>query len=1015
MKKTAHCHVKVWKTLRSASAAGLLVAVIATSMGLGSLVPQESRLQQMIDVPTADAFGGSTWRRVRDEARRVRDRVRRELERAAEHAVKEARRATVRVQEGDFSVNLQHLQDQALHHIGTVASLTSSFIPASQVVQLALMTLEYERVVREMGVLDMAQAEIDRAEQRLNEAKQTLEQLENLRVGPLAIRAAGHVPPPHDSVQSAQMARLQYAQLSEYMGGLLLEAALYQHIHGQVPNRRPITLIYKIGQALMDYGQLKHDIKLISLSQSEHAGLFDAIITNGGLESVTPLLTNALTYLETMPVSGLPDTPINPQSHVGRLLSSVDTLELEGEQILAQHYDFPLMIAPSQTIAAMNDTLRDITHDPTNNATAWILLLSQHEVDALDEAQGRLQRMRDQLVNLHIHSPQELVGRFFFEALLLGTRYQSALDGLSRGEPTALAPEIREVHDHLEYATNIVKTQGLTLSAQLMSLIDQTLVNLDRAANDLDQRMATLLQEPLAEITSPSAVPGLPTVSRAVTTQTIDPAQGTVIAQELETALKQNETQRAAAMINHDAHLLDQTRLAMSAVKEVVEDNAGIGTLNAAINRKMTKGRLQTKSTAFQDSPKLGIHRDAIESLYAVGLLKGYPDGSFRPEKALNRSEMLKLSVESAFGTEFAAYEAAGGFRGTAPCFPDVPRGAWFENVVCFGMERGIIRGYPDGSFQPGAPVNFVEGLRLTLTAFGLPWGSNDQAWFGKDITFAKANGMIPADFTDNAAPLTRGQMASMLARAFVLSQEKQSPEDTTAPASAGTPRKEEKSHSPASDAGHIVELWDVRKESIPEPMTTDTAPAEKKVEEPKALPPHPAAPEKDTEKKVLPPLQKLIIPRSDMIETKPIVPATKETIETKPDVPATKEVPSDIPSQEAPSDESPQPVPLPAETSDDVLPLPLAAPRIVEPNPEQAYETSLSTVTIIGYMDARTAKLLLNGTPVAHKPGAGKFAVTAELVPGKNLLSIEAVDEQGNRTLPSSITVIYYQKSGTK
>ncbi len=970
MKKIPHRSAKVWKALPAASAAGLLVAMIVTSMGLGSLVPQESHLQQMIEVPKADAFGGSTWRRIRDEARRARDRVRRELERAREHAAREARRASVRVQEGDFSVNLQHLQDQALHHIGTVTSLTSSFIPASQIVQLALMTLEYERVVRDMEVLDMDQAEIAGPQQRLDEAKRTLEQLENLRVSPLAVRAAGHVPPPHDSVQSAQMARLQYAQLSEYMGGLLLEAALYQHIHGQIPNRRPITLIYKIGQALMDYGQLKHDIRLIGLSQSEHAGLFDSIITTGGIESVTPLLTNALTYLETMPVSGLPDPPIDSQSHVGRLLSRVDTLELEGEQVLAQHYDFPLMIAPSQTIGAMNDTLRDITHDPTNNATAWILLLSQHEIDALDEAKMRLQRVRDQLVSIHIHTPQELVGRFFFEALLLGNRYQSALDGLNRGEPTALAPEMREVHDRLEYATGIVKRQGLTLSAQLMGLIDQTLVNLDVAANNLDQRMAALLHEPLEEIAPPpTATPSL---------STVPPTVAAVIAQELETTLTQNATQRAAAILDQDADLMDRTRLAMSAVKEAVEENTGIRTLDAAINRKMTKERLQTKSTAFQDSQKLGIHRDAIESLYAVGLLKGYPDGSFRPEKALNRSEMLKLSVESAFGTEFAAYQAAGGFRGKEPCFPDVPYGAWFKNVVCFGMERGIIRGYPDGSFQPGAPVNFVEGLRLTLTTFGLPWGSDDHTWFGKDIAFAGANDMIPADFTGNAAPLSRGQMASMLSRAFVLSQEKE----------ADTPRKEKESPSPENDADRLVKLWDVRKESVPQqPKPLDTAPAEKvPEEEPEDMPLLPAAPEKD----ITPPLlQKLIIPRQ-----------------------------SDV------SEDTTQPTAAPADTSDDVddvddvddaIPLSFPAPRIVEPTPEIPYETSLSTVTIYGYVDARTATLLLNGIPVAHKPGAGKFAVTAELIPGKNLLSIEAVDEKGNKSLSSSITVIYYQKGVTK
>ena len=62
------------------------------------------------------------------------------------------------------------------------------------------------------------------------------------------------------------------------------------------------------------------------------------------------LLRNALTYLETMPVSGLPDPAISPTSRVGRLLTDVGVLMREGDRLIAQAHDFPLMVAPTQTL-----------------------------------------------------------------------------------------------------------------------------------------------------------------------------------------------------------------------------------------------------------------------------------------------------------------------------------------------------------------------------------------------------------------------------------------------------------------------------------------------------------------------------------------------------------------------------------------------------------------------------------------------------------------------------------------
>lgn len=52
-------------------------------------------------------------------------------------------------------------------------------------------------------------------------------------------------------------------------------------------------------------------------------------------------------------------------------------------------------------------------------------------------------------------------------------------------------------------------------------------------------------------------------------------------------------------------------------------------------------------------------------------------------------------------------------------CKSDVVRGAWYEAVVCDAIAKGYVSGYPDGTFKPGQDVNRVESLKMIMTVFG--------------------------------------------------------------------------------------------------------------------------------------------------------------------------------------------------------------------------------------------------------------------------------------------------------
>lgn len=78
----------------------------------------------------------------------------------------------------------------------------------------------------------------------------------------------------------------------------------------------------------------------------------------------------------------------------------------------------------------------------------------------------------------------------------------------------------------------------------------------------------------------------------------------------------------------------------------------------------------------------------------------------------------------------FTAKDSDGGTP-QSTCFTDVPRDAWFAPYVCTAQRRGIAKGYPDGSFRPEQDVNWAEALAIVSRAYG--WDIEERtggAWY---------------------------------------------------------------------------------------------------------------------------------------------------------------------------------------------------------------------------------------------------------------------------------------------
>jgi predicted DNA-binding antitoxin AbrB/MazE fold protein len=147
---------------------------------------------------------------------------------------------------------------------------------------------------------------------------------------------------------------------------------------------------------------------------------------------------------------------------------------------------------------------------------------------------------------------------------------------------------------------------------------------------------------------------------------------------------------------------------------------------------------------------------DAICGIKAMGVVEGYPDGSYGPDNTINRAEFTKIIIS-------IKPELAMGVEPGLSTFPDVTDYDWFYPHVVVAREFGIISGYPDGTFKPANPINLAEGLKIILETFDAEVVETGGEWYEKYINAAVALGILEGIDVDPGALITRGEMAQMV------------------------------------------------------------------------------------------------------------------------------------------------------------------------------------------------------------------------------------------------------------
>ena len=104
--------------------------------------------------------------------------------------------------------------------------------------------------------------------------------------------------------------------------------------------------------------------------------------------------------------------------------------------------------------------------------------------------------------------------------------------------------------------------------------------------------------------------------------------------------------------------------------------------------------------------------KEAIENLVAAGVIKGYDDGKFRPDNTITREEMVIMLSRIVDLNNVAKDTTKGNFN-------DV-NGTYAADEIKAEAQAGIVSGKGDGRFDPKSNATRAEALQIILNALKL-------------------------------------------------------------------------------------------------------------------------------------------------------------------------------------------------------------------------------------------------------------------------------------------------------
>ena len=168
----------------------------------------------------------------------------------------------------------------------------------------------------------------------------------------------------------------------------------------------------------------------------------------------------------------------------------------------------------------------------------------------------------------------------------------------------------------------------------------------------------------------------------------------------------------------------------------------------------------------FKDVPSTKHFAEAVNELAERNIIGGYPDGTFKPSNSITRGQAAAIIAKMIkLDTDNVKN----------PNFKDVSTANGYYKAIAAMAEKGIIGGYEDGRYGPNNPITRGQMASILVKAFDLPRDGDisspfkDVGHYGSHVgniliiyKLGITSGTTPSTFSPNAA-ITRGQAAKLI------------------------------------------------------------------------------------------------------------------------------------------------------------------------------------------------------------------------------------------------------------
>lgn len=110
----------------------------------------------------------------------------------------------------------------------------------------------------------------------------------------------------------------------------------------------------------------------------------------------------------------------------------------------------------------------------------------------------------------------------------------------------------------------------------------------------------------------------------------------------------------------------------------------------------------KSEKTSFSDIDKSAWYSDIVDFMASIDAVRGYGDGSFKPDKNITRAEFTAI-ISSINGYDSNSLNK----------FKDVPKDHWAKEYIEDAGEKNYVKGYPNGTFKPDETITRAEVVAM--------------------------------------------------------------------------------------------------------------------------------------------------------------------------------------------------------------------------------------------------------------------------------------------------------------